>query len=322
MTTDPAPVLDPALDPEISVLLQFLAASGGRPMSEGTPEEARAAFRTLTVDLRDPASLPDVASVEPVSIPGPGSDLPARIYRPRATGPLPTVVMFHGGGWVIGDLDTHEVMARTIADLCEAVVVSVDYRLAPEHPFPAPLEDALAATRWAAAHLDDLGGDARLAVAGDSAGANLSAVVAQTFRDEGLPLTGQLLIYPASDMPGDYASRTDNGAGYFLDTATMAWFMRAYVGERTPEELADPRLSPLHGDLTGLAPAVVVVAQFDPLRDEGAAYAEALRAAGVPTESRTFDGLIHGFVDMGRHSRAAQSAVEQTCGLFRGVLHG
>ena len=312
--------LDPGLDPELAALLGFLQSAGAKPMHEGTPEEARRAFRTLTVDLRDPAVLPEVASVADRTVPGGAGDLPARVYRPRE-GALPTVVLFHGGGWVIGDLDTHDLMARTIATRCEAVVVSVDYRLAPEAPFPAAVEDALAATRWAAEHLEELGGTPALAVAGDSAGGNLAAVVAQAFRDDGLELAGQLLVYPATDFTDDHPSRTENGEGYFLDTATMLWFAAQYVGHLTEAELADPRLSPLRGRLDGLAPAVVVVAQFDPLRDEGTAYADALRAAGVPVQVQTFDGLVHGFVDMGRHSRAAQAAVDETCRMFRAVLH-
>lgn len=308
------------VDPQIAVLLDFIASTGARPMSEGTPEEARAGFRMLTVDLRDPAAVPEVASVEDTTVPGAAGDLPARVYRPDGEGPLPTILLLHGGGFVIGDLDTHDITARTLANGCAAVVVSVAYRLAPEHPFPAAVDDALAAARHVADHLAGLGGDNRLAVAGDSAGGNLSAVVAQAFRDEGRALAGQLLIYPVTDMGGEYPSHAENAEGYFLDVASMDWFLRQYAGHLTDH--ADPRLSPLHGDLTGLAPAVVVVAEFDPLRDDGLAYAEALAAGGVPVEVRTFPGLIHGFVDMGRYSAAAQEALDETCALFRKVLHG
>jgi acetyl esterase len=313
--------LDPRLDPELAGVLAFLAASGNPPMHEGTPAQARRGFRTLTVDLRDPASVPDVASVVDTTVPGGEGDRPARVYRPHE-GPLPTVLLFHGGGWVIGDLDTHDVMARDLATLCDCVVVSVDYRLAPEHPFPAAVDDSLAATRWAVSHLAELGGTDRLGVAGDSAGGNLAAVVAQTLRDEGTPLAAQLLVYPGTDMSGDFPSRTENAEGYFLDLPLMLWFAAQYVGDAAPETLTDPRLSPLLGRLDGVAPAVVAVAQFDPLRDEGTAYAEALRAVGVPVELASFDGLIHGFVDMGRMSKAARAAVEETCRLFRGLLHG
>lgn len=305
------------LDPELAVLLDFLAAPGNPPMWEMQPPQARASFRTLTVDLRDPALLPEMAKVEESTIPGPAGEIPVRIYRPKAGDEaLPTVAFFHGGGWVIGDLDTHDLTCRTLAGETSSVVVSVDYRLAPEHRFPAAVDDALAATTWVADHLDELGGNDVLGVAGDSAGGNLAAVVAQRLRDR---VGAQLLIYPATDAPGEYASRVDNGEGYFLDAKTMAWFMEQYVAPGT--DPTDPLLSPLYGDLAGLAPAVVVVAELDPLRDEGKAYAEALRAAGVPVTLREFDSLIHGFVDMGRHSKAAQQAVLQTCELFRALLH-
>ncbi|MFC7494646.1 MULTISPECIES: alpha/beta hydrolase [unclassified Nocardioides] len=310
------------LDPSLATLLEFLASAGTPPMSQQTPEQARAGFRTLTVDMRDPASLPAVESVEEITVPGGDGPRPARVYRPAAAGPLPTIVMFHGGGFVIGDLDTHDLTARTLANDAEAVVVSVDYRLAPEDPWPAGVEDAIAATRWAASALADLGGDARLAVAGDSAGGNLAAVTAQAMRDEGIDLAGQLLVYPVTDGATPYPSHEENGAGYFLDIDAMVWFDQQYVGHLPDVDHDDPRISPMHGSLTGLAPAVVVVAEFDPLRDDGLAYAEALSAAGVPVEVRTYPGLIHGFVDMGRHSPAAQAAIEETVGLFRKVLHG
>jgi acetyl esterase len=328
--TDISPTLDPALDPEIGAMLAFLVEAGHPPMSQQTPAEARAGFRTLAVDLRDPALLPPMAEVSELAVPGPAGDpsaaaLPrqirARCYRPR-TGDLPTLVFFHGGGWVIGDLDTHDLTCRTIARDCDAVVVSVDYRLAPEHRFPAAVDDAEAVARWVAEHAADpsagLGGTPAVAVGGDSAGGNLAAVVAQTLRDEGQTLAGQLLIYPATDLVTEHPSLVENADGYFLDAATIAWFLEQYVGDADP---ADPRLSPANGEAAGLAPAVVVVAEFDPLRDAGAAYAAKLEAAGVRVELRTFPGLIHGFVDMGRFSGAAQAAVEETCALFRKVLH-
>jgi acetyl esterase len=321
MTQTPSVTRDPALDPQLAELLSFMDAASTKAMWEGTATEARAAFRALTVDMRDPASVPEVASVEEIRVPGGAGDLPARVYRPVAAGARPTIAFFHGGGWVIGDLDTHDLTCRTLAVLCDAVVVSVDYRLAPEHPAPASGADALASARWVSDHLSELGGTDVMGVAGDSAGGNLSAVVAQTFRDEGRALAGQLLIYPATDFSGDYPSLTDNAEGYFLDMATMSWFLEQYVGQLGGEGLDAPALSPIHGDLTGLAPAVVVVAQFDPLRDQGLAYAEKLSAAGVPTQSQTYAGLIHGFVDMGRYSPAAQAAIEETFAMFRTVLH-
>ena len=307
------------LDPQIAALLDFLAASGAPPMHEGTPEQAREMFRALAVGGRPPASVVPVASVEDVTLPGATGPLPARVYRPEASGPRPTVVLFHGGGWVIGDLDTHDSMARSLCRDCEAVVVSVDYRLAPEAPFPAAVEDAVAATRWAGSELASLGGSEVLAVAGDSAGGNLAAVVAQQLRDEGGPeLAALLLVYPATDVTGDYPSREENAEGYFLDLATMVWFMGHYAGD--PMHHTDPRLSPLRGKLEGLPPTVVVTAEFDPLRDEGEAYAAALADAGVEVEVRRFDGMIHGFFDMGPHSSSAQAAIDETCALFAKLL--
>ena len=308
------------VDPHIVPLLDLIATAP--PMHEGSPVDAREAFRKLTVEARQPDQVVPVDSVESVEIPGPDGPLAARVYRPATPGPVPTVVLFHGGGWVIGDLETHDNMARSICRDCEAVVVSVDYRLAPEAPFPAAVDDALAATRWVAARLDVLGGDERLAVAGDSAGGNLAAVVSQQLRDEGGPrLAGQLLIYPATDVTGDYASRVENAEGYFLDLPTMAWFMNHYAADAALH--ADPRLSPLrHDDLAGLPPAVVVTAGFDPLRDEGEAYAERLAEAGVPVQVRRFDSMIHGFFDMGMFSPGARSAIDESCAMFAKVLHG
>jgi acetyl esterase len=311
-----------AVDPEIQVLLDFLA-EGDRPaMSAGTADEARAAFRILAVDLRDPASAPDVASISEITVDGGAGPRPARVYRPHTIGPLPTIVFVHGGGWVIGDLDTHDPLARLLAVRCDAVVVSVDYRLAPEHPFPAAVEDAVAATRWASEHLDELGGNAALAVSGDSAGGNLSAVVAQLLRDD-VPLAGQLLLYPGTDILSELPSRTENAEGYFLDLDMMEWFGAQYVGHLAHDldQLTDPRLSPLRGELAGLPPAVVVVAEFDPLRDEGAAYAEAMEGAGVPVTLLRFDGMIHGFLDMLQYSEAARVAGDETCRRFRELLH-
>ncbi len=307
------------LDPQIAGLLELLAAAGS-PMHEGTPEQARAAFRTLAVGARPAESVVPVGSVADVVLPGPAGDLAGRVYRPEVTGPAPTVVLFHGGGWVIGDLDTHDNMARSICRDCEAVVLSVDYRLAPEAPFPAAVEDALAATRWAGDHLAELGGSDVLAVAGDSAGGNLAAVVAQQLDgSDGPAIAAQLLVYPATDVLGDYASRIDNGEGYFLDLPTMAWFMEHYAADAAHHD--DPRLSPMRASsLAGLPPAVVVTAEFDPLRDEGEAYAAALSSADVRVEVRRFDGMIHGFFDMGPHSTAAQAAVDETCGLFAKLL--
>ena len=300
------------LDPELAGLIALVEA--GTPMSQQTPEQARASFRALAVDLRRPEHVVPVGSVEDTTVVGATGELDARVYRPDGEGPFPTVALFHGGGFVIGDLDTHDNMARAICRDVRAVVVSVDYRLAPEHPFPAAVEDCLAATRDLQTRLAELGGDGRLAVAGDSAGGNLAAVVAQQVPG----LVAQLLIYPTTDGGGDHASRSENASGYFLDLPTMVWFADHYApdGDET-----DPRLSPLRApSLAGLPPAVVVTAEFDPLRDEGEAYAAALAEAGVHVVSRRYDGLIHGFMDMGGFSSAAQAATDDAVGMFAKVL--
>jgi acetyl esterase len=309
------------VDPHIAAVLEMMDRSGVPPMYEGTPEAGRAQFLALTAGGRTPEHLVPVASVEDVTVPGADGELRARVYRPDGEGPVPTVAFFHGGGWVIGDLESHDNQARSICRHSRAVVVSVDYRLAPEHRFPAAAEDAVAAARWIAGHLDRFGGDARLGIAGDSAGGNLAAVAVQQLTAEGVPVTGQFLIYPAVDSAGDYASRVENAKGYFLEQPTMDWFYGHYVGEW--DDAADPRLSPLRAaDLAGLPPAVIVTAEYDPLRDEGEAYGAALRAAGVSADVRRFDGLIHGFFDMTTFSPAAQGAVEQSCARFGEALRG
>ncbi|NRQ49269.1 alpha/beta hydrolase [Aeromicrobium stalagmiti] len=300
------------LDPGTAALLQLIADAGYPPMHAGTPESARKGFRALTADVVTPETRVPVGSVEDLTVAG----RPARLYRPAGDGPFPTLVFFHGGGFVIGDLDTHDQTCRRLCSGADTVVLAVDYRLAPEAPYPAAADDALAATQWAADHLDELGGNDVLAVGGDSAGGNLSAVVAQTLRDR---VTGQVLIYPATHMAGDYASRTENGEGYFLDTATMTWFVGHYLDSGV--DLDDVGHSPLLGDLVGLPPAVVVTAEFDPLRDEGEAYADALEAAGVRVDRTRYDGLVHGFIDMGFMSAAAAAAVDDLVARTRALLH-
>ena len=309
------------LDPQIAGLLQLMASSGTPPMSYGTPAQAREGFRMLTVGLRDPATLAPVRSAEDVELPG---GTPARIYLPEVDGPAPTVVFFHGGGFVIGDLETHDDHARLLCAEVGAAVLSVDYRLAPEHRWPAGLEDCLAATRWAAEHVDELGGDAdRIAVAGDSAGGNLSAAVCMALRDSGPRLAAQLLLYPAVDFveASEHPSREQNATGYLLTSDDMAWFGENYVPEGADRR--DPRLSVLHApDLSGLPPAVVATAEYDPLRDEGEAYADALEKAGVRVIRHLYPGLIHGFFGLGPLSPAAAAANRELCADLRGLLDG
>ncbi|OUZ10517.1 alpha/beta hydrolase [Aeromicrobium sp. PE09-221] len=299
------------LDPQLTGLLDLVNAGPGMP--ELGVDGARAAMRALTVDARTPDQVIPVGSVEETVI----VERPARVYRPETSGPAPTVLFLHGGGWVVGDLDTHDNAARAICRGAEAVVVSLDYRLAPEHPFPAAADDAVTAAEYLATRLDEYGGDDRFGVAGDSAGGNLAAIAAQRVPT----VTAQFLIYPAvdPDPAADYPSRAENAHGYFLDAPTMAWFMEQYAPGTPPVE--DPRYAPLRAEsLEGLAPAVVLTAEFDPLRDEGEAYAAALEKAGVPVILRRYDGLIHGFLDMGMVSRAAQEAVDESIVLFADVL--
>jgi acetyl esterase len=319
----PAPHLEEhvPVDPQIATILQMLETAGAPSLSSGSPEQARATFRFTTVDMRDPAALAEVASIENQQVDGPAGPIPVRVYRPAVATNVATIVFFHGGGFVIGDLDTHDDHARLLCHDTDAVVVSVDYRLAPEHKFPAGFEDCLAAAQWAAANIADLGGDsARLAVAGDSAGGNLAAAVALAARDEGLSLCAQLLIYPGVDFTDDdtHPSRIENAEGYFLTAEDMVWFREHYIHD---DHVRDPRASVLHAeDLTGVAPAVIGVGEFDPLRDEGVAYAKKLSDAGVEVVLHRFDGMVHGFYAMGPFAPAAAEAVRQLNADFRRLL--
>jgi acetyl esterase len=290
-----------AVKPEVRTILDLLEGVEAPPLSEQTPEMMRTAYAGMSaLAVRD-----DVASVTDRNIPGPGGDLPVRIYVPATPGPeadgagLPVLVWYHGGGWVIGDLETADGTARALANGAGAVVVSVDYRLAPEHPFPAAVDDALAAARWVVDNAAELGVDpARLAVGGDSAGGNLAAVVAQQLRDGGPPIAFQLLVYPVCDAKLVLPSIDENAEGYFLEKATMEWFRGHYLGDGDRD---DPRISPLAAAddaLAGLPPALIITAEYDPLRDEGEAYGERLRQAGVDTTVTRYDGVIHGFFSM------------------------
>lgn len=286
------------------------------------------AMRALMSMLSAPAADPEpVGSVEDCTVPGPAGALPVRIYRPlEAPGPAPILVWYHGGGWVIGDLDTTDATARTFCAQGGAVVVSVDYRLAPEHPFPAGPQDAWAALTWVAGHADEVGGDvARLAVGGDSAGGNLAALVALRARDEGGPtLCHQLLAYPATDLTMGHPSIEENAEGYFLSKASMQWFAGHYLGPH--HEHGDPasgEVSPLCApDVSGVAPAQILTAEFDPLRDEGHAYAARLADAGVDVELVAHPGLVHGFLSFTELSPDARIATEATASRLRTALHG
>jgi acetyl esterase len=263
-----------------------------------------------------------VARAEQRSMEGPGGPIALRIYTPSGSGPFPLMVFFHGSGFVLCSLDTHDGMCRNLCAGAGCVVASVDYRLAPEHKFPAGIDDCLHATRWAAAHAAEMAADpARIAVAGDSAGANMAAVTALRVRDEGGPaLCGQLLLYPVTDYhtPGTPSYR-ENAEGYGLTLETMKWFWAHYLND--PSEGAHPHASPLRAaSLAGLPPALVVTAEYDPLRDEGELYAEALQRAGVPTVLSRYDGVNHGFMFWTGVVDKAGAAMNESCEWLRRVF--
>lgn len=288
---------DEDLDPEARELLERMDDADVPDLHDLSPREAREFFS----DWRgEPTDVPDLATVADRTVPGygDGPEVPIRVYTPEGEGPFPVLVYFHGGGWVIGSLDTVDGICRVLADEADCVVVSADYRLAPEQPFPAGVEDAIAATEWVADHPEAVDGDGRLAVGGDSAGGNLAAAVALHARETGGPaIDHQTLLYPVVDPSRDWPSYEENGEGYYLERADIDYFRRHYW--RSDLELANPYACPLeacgHADLP---PATVVTCGFDPLRDEGVAYAEALTDAGVPVDHLHYPSLIHGVAGM------------------------
>jgi acetyl esterase len=307
-----------SLDPALRVFLDQLAAMGQPSPFEQTPEQVREAYNLMTVLGSRPENRP---SSQDRHIPGPQGDIPVRLYRPEVAGPLPIVVFFHGGGWSIGSIETHEPMCEQFAVQVPAVVVSVDYRLAPEHPYPAAVEDCFAATAWTAAHASEIGGDpSRLAVAGDSSGGNLAAVVCLKARDAGgPPIAFQLLLYPATDLVTLYPSYVENGEGYFLTSEIIQWFVGNYVPDDRSRE---PHASPLFAEqISGLPPALIVTAGFDPLRDQGEIYAERLREAGVQAAALRYDSMIHGFFQLDDVVPAAHEAIQQTATSLREALN-
>jgi acetyl esterase len=304
---------------EVQAILSMLeAVDGVFDLETVTPQEMRAAYDAMNMA----GTKAEMASVRDVAIPGPGGHIPARVYVPTTEpGPRPVVVYFHGGGWVIGGIESHDATVRGLAAASGVTAVSVDYRLAPEHPFPAPLDDCVAAVRWVASNAADLDVDpARLAVGGDSAGGNLAAVVAGQLRGTEAAPAFQLLVYPVTDGEMARPSMVENADGYFLTTATMAWFWDHYTGagDRT-----DPLASPLHATddaLAGQAPALVITAEYDPLRDEGEAYAARLEAAGVPVTATRYDGMIHGFASMGDMVPEGKAAIDEAAQALRAAL--
>jgi acetyl esterase len=282
------------LDPQAQVVIDMIASMGVGDLTPDTdPNEIRALMNAAVL----PSGI-ELASVTDREIPGPAGPIPVRVYRPAGDAPKPVVVYYHGGGWVLGSLETHDGTCRRLADGADAVVVSVDYRMGPEDRFPAAVEDSYAALTWVAANAAELGADAaRLVVAGDSAGGNLAAVTSQLARDGGPAIRSQLLIYPVTDHEFTSVSMEENAEGYYLSRDMMRWFYDHYLND--PSEGDDPRVSPIrHDDLTGLPPAFVLTAQYDPLRDQGMAYAEALRAAGNDVAMTNYEGLFHGFISM------------------------
>jgi acetyl esterase len=292
-----------------------MAEAGLPPLGSVSVEETRQGMVAATAAGEEPEP---VAKVEDRSIPGPVGQIPVRIYTPQGSGPFPVLVYFHGGGWVIGNVDTHDPTCRTLANAAGCVVVSVDYRLAPEHKFPAAVDDCYAATQWVAANAAAINGDSgRIAIGGDSAGGNLTAVVAIEARERGgPPLVFQLLVYPVTDYSFSTPSYRDNADGYLLTKDSMVWFWDHYL--RSEADGQDYRASPLRAsDLTGLPPALVITAEYDPLRDEGEAYAARLQESGVSVTCTRYDGMIHGFYGLTAVVDQARKAVEESVAALR-----
>ncbi len=311
------------VDGDLQKVLELIEEAGRPPYREIPVAEARAGYQVM-VNLLDPEEEP-IHRTQDRTIPGPAGHIPLRIYWPRAQAESESLGVFiylHGGGFVIGDLDTHDPLCRRLCNRGDCIVVSVDYRLAPEHPFPASGQDCIAAMRWCAAHAGELGGDGqRLAIGGDSAGGNLSAVCALDARDNGPDLCLQLLIYPAVAPRMDSPSHAAFGEGHLLTRENMDWFMAQYYGDRDLTE--DPAFAPLvAADHGNLAPAEIIVAGYDPLRDEGMAYAEALSAAGVPANLVNYEGAIHAFMQFHGTSAACREAVEHCGAVLKRALAG
>ena len=318
------PLMITPLDPVIAQIIPLLPLRDPAVM---TPQSARDSLRALAA-ARAAIPPPPVAEVKDITVKGAAGPLAARVYR-NTHQKSPTVVFFHGGGWVAGDLETHDRQARLLAIETGAVVISVDYRRPPETRFPGAFEDAFTALQDVIARIAEFGGDdKRIGVAGDSAGGNLAATVAIACRDAGIKLAAQLLVYPVTDVAGNYAdskenarfpSRSENAEGYFLSRAVMEWFAGHYLEDRNHG--SDWRVSPLRAkNLAGLAPAVVTTAWFDPLRDEGKAYADALAAAGVATKYYDGPGLIHGYFGLGEASETARKEAQRARADFKTLL--
>ena len=309
------------LDPDASAVFKAFQEAGRPPYETLTPKEAREFYLAGRV-VTNPEP-PELKSVAPLSIPSSAGSIPARVYTPlrlrSANGLAPCLVFFHGGGWVIGNLDSHDVACRKLADEGELIVISVDYRLAPEHKFPAAVDDAIAATKWIAGNAKTLGIDAsRLMVGGDSAGGNLAAVVSLSARDgNGPAIAGQVLIYPATDFAMTHASHREPETSILLTHTVIRWFRDHYLGSNDGSHW---RASPARAaTLAGLPAAYVLTAGADPLRDEGEEYARRLREAGVPVTYRHFPGQFHGFFTMGKLLQQANVAASEISAWLKGL---
>jgi acetyl esterase len=298
------------VDPQMQGVIERVAKSVLPPFYTVSAAEARRLYKETRALLSPP--VPEVGEVRDLAASGPAGPIPLRLYRGLGTAagaPLPVLAYFHGGGWTIGDLDTHDIICRTLANNAGCAVVAADYRMGPEHKFPAAVEDCIAVTRWVAQQAGALGVDAaRIAVGGDSAGGNLATVVAITLRDAGgPPLVFQALAYPATDQRMDSATHAKFGEGYLLTRNNMLWFRDNYL---SPEDYDDWRASPMRAaDLARLPPAHIITAGYDPLLDEGRAYSDRLLAAGVPVLYECFEGMAHGFLTMGGVVAAANHAL-------------
>jgi acetyl esterase len=308
------------LDPQAKDFLDRLAMAELRPIEQQTVAQARAQMDFSTHFLGE---LPRVAKVEDRRLPGPGGAIRVRIITPleAGPGPLPVVLYFHGGGWVLGNIESHESICRAIANAAGTIVATVDYRLAPEHRFPAAALDAYAAASWAAEHAGEFGGDSdRIAVAGDSAGGNLAAVTCLLARDrKGPRIAFQALVYPITDYNLHNASYCQFAEGFFLTRSEMAWYWEHYAPKRDDRD--HPHAAPCRvDDLSGLPPALVVTAEFDVLRDEGETYARRLAAAGVSVRTSRYDGMIHGFVRRYPFFHRGKAAIAEIGREIKGAL--
>ena len=301
------------IDPQAQAYMDEVAAAGMPSWNQSLmPATARQYLNTVI------SPGPEVAKLEDRLIPGPGGDIPVRIYTPPGSGPFPLLVYFHGGGWVIGNIDLADGTCRRLAIGAGCVVVNVEYRLAPENKFPAGPEDCYAATNWVARNASSINGDgSRIATGGDSAGGNLSAVISLMARDRGgPPLVLQVLLYPVVERNFSTRSYEENADGYMLTRDEMIWFWESYL--RDESEASNPYVAPIQAkDLSGLPPALVITVEFDPLRDEGEAYAQRLKEAGVPTTCTRYDGMIHGFLRRTSYMDKGIEATAQVCAALK-----